>query len=275
MVNTDSISRRLSITDLRKRKGREKIVCLTAYTAPMARILDTEVDCLLVGDSLGMTIYGLPNTLGVDLDMMIRHAHAVVTHSKHACVVVDMPFGSYQESPRQAFRNARRLLVESGAQAVKLEGGMEMVETIVFLTTRGIPVMAHIGLMPQHVAAQGGYRVQGKTQASQDDLVTAAKALEESGAFAMVLEGMAEPAARAVTQAVTIPTIGIGASPACDGQVLVLDDVLGLTPNPPRFAKAYASLSETIRQATNQYAQEVKDGSFPTADHCYKADTSR
>jgi 3-methyl-2-oxobutanoate hydroxymethyltransferase len=244
---------------------------LTASTAPFARLLDPHVDILLVGDSLGMVLYGLPSTLPVTLEMMIAHGRAIVQSSQQALVVVDMPFGSYQESPAQAFRNAAQILAESGAQAVKLEGGAEMAETIQFLTQRGVPVMAHIGLMPQHMQQLGGFKVQGRDAAQIATIKADAKAIDTSGAFAVVIEGVVESLAQELTQLIRIPTIGIGASAACDGQVLVTEDLLGLTPRQPRFVKKYADLSSAISTAVEAYAAEVKARQFPTPEQTYPA----
>ena len=218
-------NRRLTVRDIRKRA--EPIVCLTAYTAPMARLLDPHVDLLLVGDSLGMVLYGMESTVPVTLDMMIAHGAAVVRGSAHACVMVDLPFGSYQESPQQAFRSAARVLAETGCAGVKLEGGAEMAETVRFLSQRGVPVWSHIGLMPQAVNVSG-FRAQGRDAAEAERIMADARAVVDAGAFALLIEGTYEAAARAITEAVPVPTIGIGASPACDGQVLVTEDVLGL-----------------------------------------------
>jgi 3-methyl-2-oxobutanoate hydroxymethyltransferase len=262
--------KRVTIPELKATKGPGKIVMLTAYTKPMAQILDPHCDMLLVGDSLGMVVYGMDSTLGVSLDMMINHTKAVVRGARHACVILDMPFASYQESHAQAYRNAARALAESGAQGVKLEGGLEMADTIRFLTERGIPVMGHIGLMPTHVNAMGGFKAQGKEEEAIKKWVGIAQAVEQAGAFSMVIEGTVEPVARAVTEAVRIPTIGIGASPACDGQVLVTEDILGLFADfTPKFAKRYANLGELVGRAASEYSQEVRNGSFPGLEHCF------
>ncbi len=232
-------------------KGGTPIVGLTAYTAPIARLLDPEVDFLLVGDSVGMVVYGFASTLPVTVEMMIAHGAAVVRSTARALIVVDLPFGSYQESREQAFRNAARLLAETGCSAVKLEGGSEMADTVRFLTLRGIPVMGHVGLMPQSV---------------NDD----AAAIAAAGAFALVIEGTVEPVARAITEAVPVPTIGIGASPMCDGQILVTDDVLGLFAQfKPRFVRRYAELGPLIAAAAKTYAADVRARRFPTSEHCF------
>lgn len=257
-------------------KGPGKIVVLTAYTKPMAHLLDPYCDILLVGDSLGMVVYGMDSTLAVTLDMMIEHTRAVMRGSARTCVILDMPFGSYQESPQQAYRNAAMALAQSGAQAIKLEGGAEMAETVAFLSSRGIPVMAHIGLMPQHVNVMGGFKAQGKEDDAVKKWTTIAKQLENAGAFSMVIEGTLEPVARAITESLTIPTIGIGASPACDGQVLVTEDILGLFPDfKPKFAKRYADIGMQIQQAVEQYATEVRSGKFPEPAHCFNFNKGR
>lgn len=261
---------RLSTLDIRQRREPGSLVALTAYSAPMASLLDAHVEVLLVGDSLGMVLYGLPNTLRVSLDMMIAHGAAVVRGSRRACVVLDLPFASYQASPKQAFRSAARLLAESGAQAVKLEGGAEMAETIAFLTQRGIPVMGHIGLMPQKVNTLGGFKMQGKDDAGQTQILHDAKAVAEAGAFSLVLEGTREAVAREVCRHLEIPVIGIGASAACAGQVLVTEDMLGLSgAQVPRFAERYARLDELIDAAAARFAREVKSGGFPQARNCF------
>jgi 3-methyl-2-oxobutanoate hydroxymethyltransferase len=261
---------RVTVPALRRRKGGEPIVVLTAYTTPMARLLDAEVDILLVGDSLGMVLYGLPSTLGVTLDTMIAHGAAVVRGASHACVVVDMPFGSYQESPEQAFRNCARVLAETGAQAVKLEGGAVLAPTIRFLVERGIPVMGHVGLLPQSVNVAGGFRAHGRVEAEAEGILADAKAVAEAGAFSMVVEGVVEALGRKITEAVAIPTIGIGASAACDGQVLVSDDLLGLFNDfRPRFVKRYADLGAAVREAAAAYASDVRARRFPGPEHCF------
>ena len=258
--------RRLTVRHFRKEGG--PYVCLTAYTTPMARLLDPHADLLLVGDSLGMVLYGLETTLPVTLDMMIAHGAAVMRGSRHACVVVDMPFGSYQESPQQAFRNAATILAETGCAAVKLEGGVEMGETIRFLTARGVPVCGHVGLMPQAVNASG-YRVQGRSGAEAEGIAEDARAVAAAGAFALVIEGTTRGLATAITRALPIPTIGIGAAPECDGQVLVSDDMLGLfTAFQPRFVKRYADLATTVSAAAKAYAEDVRARKFPGPEHC-------
>lgn len=261
---------RTSVPALRARKGNTPIVCLTAYTAPVARLLDPHVDVLLVGDSLGMVVYGFDSTLPVTLDLMIAHGGAVVRGSQRACVVVDMPFGSYQESPQAAFRSAARVLAETGAQAVKLEGGAEMAETVAFLTSRGVPVMGHVGLVPQSVNTLGGYKAVGRDPEVAERILADARAIAEAGAFSMVIEGTMEPLARRITEEVPVPTIGIGASPACDGQVLVVDDMLGLFSDfRPKFVKRYAHLGESVGEAAAAYAAEVRERHFPGPEHCF------
>jgi 3-methyl-2-oxobutanoate hydroxymethyltransferase len=261
--------RRLSVTEIRGRKGGDKLVCLTAYTAPVARLLDLEVDLLLVGDSLAMTIYGFDSTLPVTLDMMIAHGRAVVRATKHALVTVDLPFGSYQASPEQAFGAAARVMAETGCAAVKLEGGEEMAATVAFLARRGVPVMGHVGLTPQAVHALGGYRSRGHGEAEHDEIIRDGVAVAEAGAFALVIEGTAEPVARELTRAVAVPTIGIGGSPACDGQILVVDDMLGLFEVTAKFVKRYRRLGEEIRAAAQEYADDVRAGRFPAPEHTY------
>ena len=256
--------------ELRARKGGVPLVCLTAYTTPMARLLDPVADLLLVGDSLGMVLYGFDTTLPVTLEMMIAHAGAVMRGAKRASVIVDLPFGSYQESPAQAFRNAAHAMRESGAAGVKIEGGEVMAETIRFLVARGVPVLGHIGLQPQSVHALGGFRAQGRNAEEAARILADARAVAEAGAFAVVVEGTTEPVAREVTAAIDIPTIGIGASPACDGQILVTEDLLGLFAEfKPRFVKRYAELAPAIAGAVAAYAEDVRARRFPGLDHVY------
>lgn len=260
----------LSIKDIEGRKGGDPLVCLTAYTTPMAQLLDPHCDLLLVGDSLGMVLYGMDSTLSVTLDMMIAHAKAVFRGAQNSCIVVDLPFGSYQASPEQAFHSAARIMAETGAAGVKLEGGAEMADTIRFLSERGIPVMGHVGLMPQSVNTAGGFRAHGKNDEEAEKVLGDAKAVAEAGAFALVVEGTVEPVAREITKAVDIPTIGIGASPACDGQILVTDDLLGLFADfTPKFVKQYADLGSQIDGAIARYAEEVRNRSFPGPEHCF------
>ncbi|HXP30292.1 MAG TPA: 3-methyl-2-oxobutanoate hydroxymethyltransferase [Stellaceae bacterium] len=257
---------------LHARKGGVPIVCLTAYSTPMARLLDPVADLLLAGDSLGMVVYGLDSTLPVSLEMMIAHGAAVVRGARRACVVVDMPFGSYQEKPAQAFRNAARIMAETGCAGVKLEGGEAMAETIRFLVERGIPVLGHIGLQPQSIHALGGFRAQGRNDAEAARVVADAHAVSEAGAFAVVVEGTAEPVARRLTAEIAAPTIGIGASPACDGQILVTEDLLGLFDEfRPRFVKRYAELGPMAAAAAAAYAEDVRARRFPGPEHTYGA----
>ncbi len=260
----------LSVPDIAARKGSTPIVCLTAYTTPMARLLDPHVDVLLVGDSLGMVLYGMETTLPVTLDMMVNHGAAVVRGSDHACVTVDLPFAAYQESPAVAYRSCARVLAETGCDAVKLEGGVEMAETVRFLTERSIPVMGHVGLKPQSVRAMGGYKVQGRGEDGARKIIDDAKAIAEAGAFSLVVEGTMEKVARAITSAIDVPTIGIGASAACDGQVLVTEDILGLfTDFTPKFVKRYADIGADIEEAVRGFAKDVRARRFPGDEHCF------
>ncbi len=269
-MSVASRGQRMTVPELRDRKGGEPIVVLTAYTAPQAKILDPHVDVLLVGDSLGMVVYGLESTLGVTLEMMIAHGAAVRRGSEHACVIVDMPFASYQESPTQAYRNAARVMSETGCAGVKLEGGVEMAPTIEFLVKRSIPVMGHVGLMPQSVHAYGGFRVQGRGAADGRAIVEDARAVADAGAFSMVVEGVIEPVGREITDLVPVPTIGIGASPRCDGQVLVTEDLAGLFSDfTPRFVRRYADLGSALGDAAAAYAQDVRTRRFPGPEHCF------
>ncbi len=261
--------KRLTAPDIRARKGTTPIVMLTSYHAHTARILDQHCDAILVGDSLGMVMHGLETTVPVTLDMMILQGHAVMRGSKHALVVVDLPFGSYETSKEQAFATAARVLKETGCGAIKLEGGQRMAETIRFLVERGVPVVAHVGLTPQSVNALGGFRAQGRDPADWPPIAADARAAAEAGAFAVVLEAIAEPLAAQITRDVAIPTIGIVASPACDGQVLVLEDMLGLSPWTPKFVKRYTSLGPAIETAVASYAAEVRSRRFPGPEHVY------
>lgn len=271
-MSTPSRIKRITAPELSARKGGEPIAVLTAYTAPMAQFLDEHVDCLLVGDSLGMVVYGLDTTLAVTLDMMINHGAAVVRGSHRACVIVDMPFASYQESPEQAYRNAARMMQETGADGVKLEAGVALASTIEFLAQRGIPVMGHVGLMPQSVNTYGGFRVQGKETAVARQVIDDARAVSDAGAFSIVVEGVMEPVAREITNVVLVPTIGIGASAECDGQVLVTEDLLGLFSDfTPKFVKRYAELGEQVSIAAAAYAEDVRARRFPAAEHCFGA----
>jgi len=263
-------TRRLTAPDIAARKGGDPIVSLTAYHAHTAAIADEYVDFLLVGDSLGMVMHGLENTLGVTLDLMIMHGRAVMRGAHRALIVVDMPFGSYEESPSQAFRNAARVIKETSCGAVKLEGGARMGDTIRYLTERGIPVMAHIGLTPQSVNVMGGFKTQGREKDQWRAIEEDAAVVAEAGAFAVVLEAMAEPLAGRITSAIPIPTIGIGASPQCDGQILVMEDMLGLSPRVPRFVKEFGDVGTAIKDAIKAYADEVRARSFPGQDNIYQ-----
>ena len=258
--------------DIRAMKGGTPIVSLTAYTTPMARMMDVHCDFVLVGDSLGMVVHGLPSTLGVTMEMMILHGQAVARGLSRAMMVIDMPFGSYEESPEQAFRNAARLMAETGAGAVKLEGGTHVAETIAFLVARGVPVMAHVGLTPQSINTLGGYKVQGR-DAGAEKLLADARAVAEAGAFAVVLEKVPAVMADRITEEVAIPTIGIGASAGCDGQILVVDDMLGLfTAFKPKFVKRYADLGTQGEAAIAAYADEVRARQFPADEHTFAAE---
>ncbi len=261
--------KRLMPADILALKGKAPVVVLTAYTTPVARLADAECDVVLVGDSVGMVLHGLPSTLGVTMEMMILHGRAVMRGADRALVVIDMPFGSYEEGPEQAFRNAARIMAETGAGAVKLEGGVHMAPTIAFLVARGIPVMAHIGLTPQSVNTLGGYKVQGRG-GDAARLMADAQAVAEAGAFSVVLEKVPAGLAGAISRAIAIPTIGIGAGVDCDGQVLVIDDMLGLfTDFRPKFVKRYAELGASAAQAVAAYAAEVRARSFPAPEHSF------
>ncbi|MDA0239146.1 MAG: 3-methyl-2-oxobutanoate hydroxymethyltransferase [Proteobacteria bacterium] len=261
---------RITIPDLCAHKGKEPIVSLTAYTAPMARMLDEHCDFLLVGDSMGMALYGMDSTLGVTLDMAINHGAAVVRGSKRACVIVDMPFGTYGESKEQAYRNAARVMAETGCSGIKIEGGVEMAETVKFLFERGIPVMGHVGLKPQSLHTAGGYRSQGRDIDAANKIMADSKAIADAGAFALVIEATVEALAREITEAIDIVTIGIGASSACDGQVLVAEDALGMFADfTPKFVRRYAEIGNAIEEAAASYAKDVKARTFPGPENCY------
>lgn len=261
--------KRLTAPDMRARKGGEPIVVLTAYHAHTAQLVDRHCDVILVGDSLGMVMHGLETTVPVTLDMMILQGHAAMRGSKRALVVVDMPFGSYEESKEQAFRSCARVLKETGCGAVKLEGGRRMADTIAFLTARGVPVMGHVGMTPQAINTLGSFKALGREEADWGPIEDDARAVAEAGAFAMVVEAVAEPLARKISQSVAVPTIGIGASAACDGQVLVLEDMLGLSPRVPKFVKRYGELGPSIENAVKSYAAEVRSRAFPGPEHVY------
>jgi len=261
--------KRVTAPDIKNRKGGAPIVALTAYHAHTARIIDPYVDFLLVGDSLGMVMHGYETTVPVPLELMIMHAQAVVRGSSRALVVVDMPFGSYEESPAIAFRNAARVLKETGCGAIKLEGGVQMADTIRYLTERGIPVMSHIGMTPQAINTIGSFKPRGRYRSEWAAYEADAKAIADAGAFAVVIEALAELLAARITKEIPIPTIGIGASAECDGQILVLEDMLGLSPRVPKFVKEYAQIGAGIEAAVKAFAIEVRTRAFPTADYTY------
>ena len=268
-MSTQNEIKRLTAPDIFARKGGEPIVCLTSYHAHTARIVDKHCDVILVGDSLGMVMHGFETTVPVTLEMMILQGHAVMRGSKRALVVIDMPFGTYEASKEQAFMNAVRVLKETGCGAVKVEGGTRMAETIAFLIERGVPVMAHVGLTPQSINTIGSFRAQGREEADWARIEQDALSVAEAGAFSMVIEAVAEPLARKLTAAVKIPTIGIGASVACDGQILVMEDMLGLSPRVPKFVKRYGDLGPGIDKAVADYAAEVRARTFPGPEHTY------
>jgi 3-methyl-2-oxobutanoate hydroxymethyltransferase len=262
-------SSRVTAPEIFARKGGEPIVALTSYHAHTAAIADRYVDFILVGDSLGMVMHGFETTLPVPLDLMIMHARAVMRGAKRSLVVVDMPFGSYEESPSQAFHNAARVIKETQCGAVKIEGGVRMADTIRFLADRGIPVMAHIGLTPQYINMFGGFKTQGRKRSDWGPIEADAKAVAEAGAFAVVLEAIAEPLAVKITKSISIPTIGIGASAQCDGQILVMEDMLGLSPRVPKFVKEFGEVGKAIERAIASYAGEVRSRNFPAKDNTY------
>ncbi|WP_242076782.1 3-methyl-2-oxobutanoate hydroxymethyltransferase [Brevundimonas diminuta] len=268
-VHTQESVKRITVPDIAGRKGGEPIVCLTAYDAPMAALLDPHCDVLLVGDSLGMAVHGLPNTVGVTLEMMILHGQAVMRGAKRAMVVVDMPFGSYEGGKEVAYANCVRVMKETGAQAVKLETSIEMAEIVAFLVKRGIPVMGHVGLRPQAILAEGGFKAKGRTESERDRVLAEAKAVAEAGAFCIVIEGVAESLAREITETIDVPTIGIGASAACDGQVLVVNDMLGMFDWTPKFVRKYADLRIEIDRAAAAFASDVKTRRFPAEVETY------
>ena len=263
---------RFSLQDIKSRKNSDSpLVCLTSYTTPMTKILDPHCDILLVGDSLGMVVYGMENTLDVSLDMMINHGKAVMRAKPSAFVIVDLPYGTYENSPEQALECAKRVMEGTGCDAVKLEGGAAKSDTIKTLYENSIPVMAHIGLKPQSVVIEGGYKIKGKTAEEAESLIHDAQMAEKSGAFGILVEGTIEPISKDITEAVNIPTIGIGASVACDGQILVVDDMLGMiTEHVPKFVKQYADLASIIGNAARNYAEDVDARSFPADEHTYK-----
>lgn len=262
--------KRKTIIDIKDLKGKAPIVCLTSYTAPFARIVDRHADVILVGDSLGMVLYGYNSTLPVSLDLMAEHGRAVVKATEQALIVVDLPFGSYESSPEQAFKSAVRLMKDTSCTAVKLEGGAYMEQTVSFLVQRGVPVMGHIGILPQSVHGQGGFKVKGKDPKEKSAILEDAQALERAGAFAVVVEGVTCDVAEEVTNNISIPTIGIGASLSCDGQVLVAEDILGLTSgHKPKFVKVFADLGAQVEQAVSDYATEVRTRRFPDENYLY------
>ncbi len=267
---TPAPTRRMTIPAFTRRKGGEPLVVLTAYTMRMAQLLDPHTDMLLVGDSVGQVIYGLPSTVPVTLDMMIAHGGAVVRGSYRSLVMIDLPFGAYEASREQAFASAARVLKETGAAAVKLEGGAAMAPTIAFLAERGIPVMAHVGLTPQAVNMLGGYGARGRGEAEAAKILADARAVADAGAFAVLVEGVVEPLGRAITQAVACPTIGIGASSHCDGQVLVIDDMLGMFERTPRFVRRFDDLAARVGAAAEAYAAAVRARTFPGTAEVYE-----
>jgi len=268
-MSARAVIRRQTVSGLQARKGGEPIVCLTAYDAPTAAMLDEHCDLILVGDSVGMVVHGLPTTVGVTVDMMILHGKAVMRGAQKAFVVVDMPFGSYEAGPAEAFRNASRIMIETGCQAVKLESGPYAAETIAFLVERGVPVMGHVGLRPQAVNTAGGFKTRGRSDEDRAAVLEEAAFAADAGAFAIVVEGVEEALARRITERVACPTIGIGASPACDGQILVTNDMLGQFDWTPKFVKRYADLRSVIDGAARSYAEDVKRRRFPADDHVY------
>lgn len=274
-MSTPPRLRRVTVPEIRCRKGGTPLVCLTAYTAPMARLLDPACDLLLVGDSAAMVVHGMPTTIGISLDLMIAHGQAVMRGSERACVILDMPFGTFEESPQAAFRNAARAMAETGCSGIKLEGGQTMADTIAYLTARGVPVLAHIGLRPQAVHVMGGYKAQGRREEEWGPIEADAQAVARAGAFAVVLEGVAEPLAAKITAECPIPTIGIGASAACDGQILVTDDMLGLTDGAPSFVRRYADLAGAVAEGAAAYADDVRARRFPGPEHTYAMRAAR
>ncbi|PTQ12412.1 3-methyl-2-oxobutanoate hydroxymethyltransferase [Sphingomonas oleivorans] len=266
---------RVTVPDIRARKSGEKIVCLTAYTKPMAELLDPHCDILLVGDSVGMVLHGLPSPVGVTLDMMLLHGQAVMRGSQHALVVVDLPFGSYERGPDQAFKTASKVMRKTGCQAVKVEAAEGVAESISFLVSRGIPVMGHVGLRPQATNIDGGFKAKGRTADERERVLAEARAVDAAGAFAILVEGVAPDLADEITATVKAPTIGIGASKDCDGQVLVTDDMLGLFDWTPKFVRRYADLRALIDRAASQYSEDVRTGRFPAEAEIYKLRTVR
>jgi 3-methyl-2-oxobutanoate hydroxymethyltransferase len=269
-VSKQELSRRVTVPAIQALKGRAKIVCLTAYTAPVATLLDPHVDLLLVGDSVGMVVHGLPTPTAVTLEMMILHGQAVVRGSAHALVVVDLPFGSFEASPEQAYAAAVRVMKETGCQAVKIEAGEALAGTIAFLVQRGVPVMGHVGLRPQAVHIDGGFKAKGRNEDERARVIAEARAVDAAGCFSIVLEGVSEDLAEEITRIVRAPTIGIGASPQCDGQILVTDDMLGVFEWTPKFVRRYADLRTTITDAVSRYAADVRAATFPDDAEVYR-----
>ncbi|MDI5929575.1 3-methyl-2-oxobutanoate hydroxymethyltransferase [Rhizobium leguminosarum] len=261
---------RISVPQILSRKGGEKIVCLTAYTTPIAELLDLHCDLLLVGDSVGMVLHGLSSPIGVSLEMMILHAQAVMRGSDHALVVVDLPFSTYERGADQAFRSASKVLRKTGCQAVKVEAAEGVAESVAFLVSRGIPVMGHIGLRPQSLNVDGGFKAKGRTDDERERVLKEARAMDDAGAFAIVVEGVAPDLAAEITSIVKAPTIGIGASNVCDGQILVTDDLLGMFEWTPKFVRRYADIRGLIREAVTRYSQDVRSGSFPGDGETYR-----
>ncbi len=261
---------RKTVSDIRAAKGGQPLACLTAYDAPMAALLDPHADLLLVGDSVGMVVHGLPSTVGVTMEMMILHGQAVMRGSERAFVVVDMPFGSYETNADQAFLNAARLMKETGCQAVKIESGTYAARQITHLVERGVPVMGHVGLRPQAIHVDGGFRAKGRDLTEREKVIAEARAADSAGAFAIVIEGVAEDLAAEITAEVSCPTIGIGASAACDGQILVTHDLLGLFDWTPKFVRRYSDLRQEITKAAESYAADVRARRFPAAAETYR-----
>ena len=268
-MSAQTQSRPKTVKDIANAKGGEPLVCLTAYTAPMAELLDPHCDLLLVGDSVGMVVHGLPSTVGVTMDMMILHGKAVMRGAKQAMVVVDMPFGSYETNSDQAFLNAARIMKETGCHAVKIESGTYAADQIAHLVARGVPVMGHVGLRPQAINVDGGFRAKGRTKAGWQRALDEAKAADAAGAFAIVVEGVAEDLAVEITNAVSCPTIGIGASAACDGQILVTEDMLGLFDWTPKFVRKFGDQRADITQSVSEYADQVRQRAFPSTKETY------
>lgn len=269
-MSAQSQVRRKTVRDIAAAKGGEPLVCLTAYDAPSAAIMDPYCDLLLVGDSVGMVVHGMTSTVGVTMEMMILHGQAVMRGSERAFVVVDMPFGSYETSADQAFINATRIMKETGCQAVKIESGAYAAHQIRHLVERGVPVMGHVGLRPQAINVVGGFKAQGRSHDERARVMEEAKAAEEAGAFAIVIEGVAEDLADEITQAVSCPTIGIGASASCDGQILVTQDMLGMFDWTPKFVRRYGDLRAEMAKSVEEYARDVRARAFPGEAETYK-----